>query len=124
MRQLQPITVEEIPHSIKKYVKQIEKVTFPKQGCTSDVGILHTAKGRYVLKRAKREKYRKWLYKEYYVLKNIRALADFQSPSAYKFVQTAVIDRSGGTCGDARYDMALAVRFEDGIFTGKDSVFF
>ncbi|WP_257146570.1 phosphotransferase family protein [Priestia megaterium] len=37
---------------------------------------------------------------------------------------TAVIDWSGGTCGDARYDMALAVRFEDGIFTGKDSVFF
>ncbi|MEH7213599.1 hypothetical protein V7079_16720 [Priestia megaterium] len=124
MRQLQPITVEEIPHSIKKYVKQIEKVTFPKQGCTSDVGILHTAKGRYVLKRAKREKYRKWLYKEYYVLKNIRALADFQSPSAYKFVQTAVIHWSGGTCGDARYDMALAVRFEDGIFTGKERASF
>lgn len=100
MRQLHPIIVEEIPHSIKKYVKQIEKVTFPKQGCTSDVGILHTAKGRYVLKRTKREKYRKWLYKEYYVLKNIQALTDFQSPRAYKFVQTAVIDRSGGPCGD------------------------
>lgn len=124
MKQLHPIIVEEIPHSIKKYVKQIEKVTFPKQGCTSDVGILHTAKGRYVLKRAKREKYRKWLYKEYYVLKNIQALADFQSPSAYKFVQTAVIDWSGGTCGDARYDMALAVRFEDGIFTGKERASF
>ncbi len=89
MRQLQPIIVEEIPHSIKKYVKQIEKVTFPKQGCTSDVGILHTAKRRYVLKRAKGEKYIKWLYKEYYVLKNIRALAECQSPIAYKFVQSA-----------------------------------
>ncbi|MED3855067.1 aminoglycoside phosphotransferase family protein [Priestia megaterium] len=214
-------------------------MTFPKQGCTSDAGILHTAKGRYVLKRAKGEKYRKWLYREYYVLKYIQALEDFQSPRAYKFVQTAeqsrllleffegktvreylekednekkrehvvyemgrllarihdaecpeplvskqpwvhrmlqeaqynlihykvdgnqqllkqlqkqnmicrkevlihgdytidnvlvhdgritaVIDWSGGTCGDARYDMALAVRFEDGIFTGKDSVFF
>ncbi|MDG0060945.1 hypothetical protein [Priestia sp. P5] len=95
MRQLHPIIIEEIPYSIKKYVKQMEKVTFPKQRCTSDVDILHTAKGRYVLKRAKREKYRKWLYKEYYVLKNIRALADFQSPSAYKFVLTAVIDWSG-----------------------------
>lgn len=31
----------------------------------------------------------------------------------------AVIDWSGGACGDARYDMALAVRFEDGIFTGS-----
>ncbi len=91
MRQLQPIPiiVEEIPDSIKKYVKQIEKVTFPKQGCTSDVGILHTAKGRYVLKRTKGEKYRKWLYKEYYVLKNIQALTDFQSSSAYKFVQNS-----------------------------------
>src|SRR6478609_3734535 len=187
VRQLQPIPiiVEEIPDSIKKYVKQIEKVTFPKQGCTSDVGILHTAKGRYVLKRTKGEKYRKWLYKEYCVLKNIQALTDFQSPRAYKFVQTAeqswllleffegktvreylekednekkreyivyemgrllarihgdytidnvlvhdgritaVIDWSGGTWGDARYDMALAVRFEDGIFTGKErSAFF
>ena len=124
MKQLHPIIVEEIPHPIKKYVKQIEKVTFPKQGCTSDVGILHTAKGKYVLKRAKGEKYRKWLYKEYYVLKNIRSLADFQSPSAYKFVLTAVIDWSGGACGDARYDMALAVRFEDGIFTGKERASF
>jgi len=86
---LHPIIIEEIPHSIKKYVKQIEKVTFPKQGCTSDVGILHTAQGRYVLKRSKGEKYRKWLFKEYYVLKNIRALAEYQSPNAYKFVQTA-----------------------------------
>lgn len=239
MEQLHPIIVEEIPHSIKEYVKQIEKVTFPKQGCTSDVGILHTAKGRYVLKRAKREKYRKWLYKEYYVLKNIRALEECQSPIAYKFVQTAeeswmlleffegktvreylekednekkrehvvyemghllarihnaecperlvskqpwihrmlqeaeynlthyevdgnqrllkqlqkqnmickqevlihgdytidnvlvhdgqitaVVDWSGGTLGDARYDMALAVRFEDGIFTGKERASF
>ncbi len=121
---MHPIIVEEISHSIKKYVKQIEKVTFPKQGCTSDVGILHTAKGKYVLKRTKGEKYRKWLYREYYVLKNIRALADFQSPSAYKFVQTAVIGWSGGTCGDARYDMSLAVRFEDGIFTGKERAAF
>ncbi|MDO6850277.1 fructosamine kinase family protein [Priestia megaterium] len=86
---MHPIIIEEIPHSIKKYVKQIEKVTFPKQGCTSDVGILHTAQGRYVLKRSKGEKYRKWLFKEYYVLKNIRALAEYQSPNAYKFVQTA-----------------------------------
>ncbi|MBU8687530.1 aminoglycoside phosphotransferase family protein [Priestia megaterium] len=68
---------------------KIEKVTFPKQGCTSDVGILHTAKGRYVLKRAKGEKYRKWLYKEYYVLDHIQELEGFQSPKAYKFVQTA-----------------------------------
>ncbi|MGG0510719.1 hypothetical protein [Priestia megaterium] len=121
---MHPIIVEEISHSIKKYVKQIEKVTFPKQGCTWDVGILHTAKGRYVLKRTKGEKYRKWLYREYYVLKNIRALADFQSPNAYKFVQTAVIGWSGGTGGDARYDMALAVRFEGGIFTGKERAAF
>lgn len=86
---MHPIIVEEIPDSIKKDVKQIEKVTFPKQGCTSDVGILHTAKGRYVLKRTKGEKYRKWLYKEYYVLKNIQALAECRSPIVYKFVQTA-----------------------------------
>lgn len=86
---MHPIIVEEIPHSIKKYVKQIEKVTFPKQGCTSDVGILHTANGRYVLKRAKGEKYRKWLFKEYYVLKNIKTLEKFPSPNACKFVQTA-----------------------------------
>ncbi len=64
-------------------------MTFPKQGCTSDVGILHTAKGIYVLKRAKREKYRKWLFKEYYVLENIKMLGKFRSPNAYKFVQTA-----------------------------------
>ncbi|MEK1831975.1 fructosamine kinase family protein [Priestia megaterium] len=64
-------------------------MTFPKQGCTSDVGILHTAKGRYVLKRTKGEKYRKWLYKEYYVLKKIQALAECRSPIVYKFVQTA-----------------------------------
>ncbi|MEK1831976.1 phosphotransferase [Priestia megaterium] len=36
----------------------------------------------------------------------------------------AVIDWSGGACGDARYDMALAVRFEDGIFTGKERACF
>ncbi|MCM3792252.1 MULTISPECIES: hypothetical protein [Priestia] len=121
---MHPIIVEEIPHSIKKYVKQIEKVTFPKQGCTSDVGILHTAKGRYVLKRAKREKYRKWLYKEYYVLKNIQALADFQSPSAYKFVQTAVIGWSGGTCGDARMIWPLLFALKAEFLPVKSALLF
>ncbi|MDY0940141.1 phosphotransferase family protein [Priestia megaterium] len=37
---------------------------------------------------------------------------------------TAAIDWSGGTCGDARYDMPLAVRFEDGTFTGKERAAF
>lgn len=37
---------------------------------------------------------------------------------------TAVIDWSGGTLGDARYDMALAVRFEDRIFTNKERAAF
>lgn len=52
-KDLNPIHINEIPTKIKECVNQIDSIRFPKQGCTSDVGILETGKGRFALKRTK-----------------------------------------------------------------------
>ncbi|MEH7384671.1 aminoglycoside phosphotransferase family protein [Bacillus sp. JJ1521] len=68
---MNPIQLTEIPDKIKEFVKHINSIRFPQQGCTSDVGILETEKGRYALKRAKNPLYRSWLKRETFVVSQL-----------------------------------------------------
>jgi aminoglycoside phosphotransferase (APT) family kinase protein len=61
---LEPIHMNEIPTEIKEYVGHIYSIRFPRQGYTSNVGIIETANGSYALKRTKGEFFGSWLGKE------------------------------------------------------------
>lgn len=50
---MQPIRINEIPIQIKDFAGTINSITFPRQGYTSDVGIIESQSGFYALKRTK-----------------------------------------------------------------------
>ncbi|MGG3560604.1 aminoglycoside phosphotransferase family protein [Neobacillus rhizosphaerae] len=61
---MEPIHLSEIPIEIKQYVGTIHSIRFPRQGYTSNVGIIDTSSGMYALKRTKGEILSSWLHKE------------------------------------------------------------
>ncbi|OCA85788.1 aminoglycoside phosphotransferase APH(3') [Bacillus sp. FJAT-27225] len=64
----EPIQLNEIPLEIKRYVGTIQSITFPRQGCTSDVVVIKSESGKYALKRTKNKLYSSWLTREVAVL--------------------------------------------------------
>ncbi|MBY6037746.1 aminoglycoside phosphotransferase family protein [Fictibacillus nanhaiensis] len=85
---MNPVTIDEIPLQFKNITGKINNMTFPKQGYTSDVGILHTDKERYVVKRAKGELFRTWLSQEASVLVAL-SVTDLSVPRLFHFVSDA-----------------------------------
>ncbi|WP_246938976.1 phosphotransferase family protein [Bacillus pinisoli] len=53
MRELKPILIDEIPISIKDCLNNIFSISFPRQGYTSDVGLIKSEQGSFALKRTK-----------------------------------------------------------------------
>ena len=84
---MKPIQLEEIPIVIKDYVKDIHSITFPRQGCTSDVGIIQSDNGRYALKRTKSPQFNAWLKKEIMVLRSLNKETSLPVPKVGKFVE-------------------------------------
>lgn len=80
-----PINVNEIPHEIIDYLDTVKDIKFPRQGHTSDVGIVESAKGSFVLKRTKGEQYCSWLSNEVNVLKYL-SNTKIPIPKVYRFV--------------------------------------
>lgn len=85
---LDPFQIKEIPQSIKKELGTIHNITFPRQGSTSNVGIVKCDKGLVVLKRATGQQYSEWLKKESTVLQ-VLAHTDLPVPSVYQFLEQA-----------------------------------
>ncbi|CAI6086999.1 phosphotransferase family protein [Cohnella sp. JJ-181] len=81
-----PIKVDEVPNEIIDHLGTIIDIRFPRQGHTSDVGIVEGAKGRFVLKRAKGEQYCSWLSNEVRVLKQLNN-TPLPVPEVYRFVE-------------------------------------
>ncbi|MEV5027761.1 phosphotransferase family protein [Paenibacillus sp. LPE1-1-1.1] len=81
-----PIKIHEIPHEIIDYLDVVTDIKFPRQGHTSDVGIVQSAKGRFVLKRTKGKQYCSWLSKEVCVLKYLNNTL-LPTPKVYRFVE-------------------------------------
>ncbi|ART75408.1 aminoglycoside phosphotransferase APH(3') [Sutcliffiella horikoshii] len=84
---MKPIQHEEIPAEIKEYVSNIHSITFPRQGCTSDVGIIQSDNGGYALKRTKTPQFNAWLKKEIMVLRYLNQETSLPVPKVEKFVE-------------------------------------
>jgi len=66
-----PIAEQEIPKKLVKIIGKVEKMTFPEQGCTSNVGIIKGENGVFVLKRSKGDRFAEWLEREAIILKSL-----------------------------------------------------
>ena len=90
---LKPIQLNEIPKEIVEYVGGVINIHFPRQGHTSNVGILNSKKGTFVLKRTKGNPFCTWLSKEAWVLKNLAASA-LPAPRLYYFIEQPLQNQS------------------------------
>jgi hypothetical protein len=63
--------LNEIPIAILDLVGEVKNLTYPRQGHTSDVCIIESDKGFFVLKRTKGERYCSWLSQEVFVLNSL-----------------------------------------------------
>lgn len=77
-------TIREIPEEILDDVGTIRTLCFPTQGHTSDVAVIKAARGTFVIKRAKGERFSVWLAREAKVLKALSA-ASLPIPAVYRF---------------------------------------
>ncbi|WP_404448628.1 phosphotransferase [Sutcliffiella horikoshii] len=83
---MQPINLQEIPTEIKNYIN-IQSIAFPRQGCTSDVGIITSDQGCFALKRTKKPQFNAWLKKEIMVLRCLKKETSLLVPRVEKFVE-------------------------------------
>ncbi|OBZ16450.1 phosphotransferase family protein [Bacillus sp. FJAT-26390] len=81
-----PINVHEVPHELIDFLGTIKEIKFPRQGHTSDVAIIDSTRGCYVVKRTKGEQYCSWLSKEVYVLNRLQNTM-LPIPKVYQLVE-------------------------------------
>lgn len=80
------ISMAEIPDEIMQRLGVVQQITFPRQGHTSDVGIIRSEQGNFVLKRTKGELYSAWLAEEVQVL-NLLSMTGIPFPKVFQFVE-------------------------------------
>ncbi len=83
---MQPIQISEIPNEIIQYVSRISSIRFPRQGYSSDVGIIESEGSLFALKRTKEALYYSWLNKEVFVLNCLSTKTKLPIPKVKKFV--------------------------------------
>ncbi|MCM3786236.1 phosphotransferase [Neobacillus mesonae] len=88
---MNPISKQEIPKEIMKQLGSISLISFPRQGHTSDVGIIDSTNGRYVLKRTKGRQYSEWLRRESYIL-DCLTYTSLRVPRNYSFIHREETD--------------------------------
>ncbi|MBD2846569.1 phosphotransferase [Paenibacillus sp. IB182496] len=81
-----PISQKDIPHEIIKELGAISNINFPRQGHTSDVGIIDSAKGLAVLKRTKGNQYSGCLRRESFILECL-SQTPIRVPDVLQFIQ-------------------------------------
>ncbi|AFH62512.1 aminoglycoside phosphotransferase APH(3') [Paenibacillus caseinilyticus] len=81
-----PLHPDEIHPDILKLLGEIHGVTYPRQGHTSDVGIIVTGKGSFVLKRTRGRRFSDWLRREAGVLEHLTRTA-LPVPKVYCFAE-------------------------------------
>ena len=84
---MQPIHIDEIPIEITEYLNKINSIRFPRQGYTSDVGLIENNQGCYALKRTKGELFCSWLNREISVLNCLTNQTKLPVPKVKKFVE-------------------------------------
>ncbi|MFD1032655.1 phosphotransferase family protein [Metaplanococcus flavidus] len=83
---MQPIQISEIPTEIKDYAGTIKSITFPRQGYTSNVGIIESQSGFYALKRTRGNLNNTSLNREVSVLNHLAA-TQLSVPKVHLFVE-------------------------------------
>lgn len=83
---LLPIHLNEVPKEIIDNLGIVKEINFPRQGHTSDVGIIESEQGSFIIKRTKGEQYCSWLTQEVRVLKCLRNTM-LPIPTVYQFVE-------------------------------------
>ena len=91
--ELQPIQISEIPTAIKDCAGAIKSITFPRQGYTSNVGIIESKSGFYALKRTQRTLSSSSLKREVSVLKHL-ADTKLPIPTVHQFVEQKTNNQS------------------------------
>ncbi|MCM3237370.1 aminoglycoside phosphotransferase family protein [Heyndrickxia oleronia] len=84
---MQPININEIPNEIMEDLNEIYSIRFPRQGYTSDIGLIESSRGLYALKRTKGKLFCSWLKREIIVLKCLTRETNLPVPKVKKFVQ-------------------------------------
>ncbi|WP_078392954.1 phosphotransferase family protein [Shouchella patagoniensis] len=84
---MRPFAINEIPNDIKHFVGRIDRIRFPRQGYTSDVGIIE-AKGHYfALKRTREPLYCSWLEQEVDILSLLSIKTTLPVPDVEVYVK-------------------------------------
>lgn len=78
------MNISDLPTEILSQIGEIQNITFPRQGHTSIVAILHTINKKYVIKRTENELYNEWLANEYRALQYL-SLTELQVPKVYAY---------------------------------------
>lgn len=87
MSKLPPIQIDEIPIEIKEYLNKINSISFPRQGYTSDVGIIKSDNGFFALKRAKGELFCSMLKREVFILNCLANKTKLPIPRVKKYLE-------------------------------------
>ncbi|SDO48530.1 phosphotransferase family protein [Alkalicoccus daliensis] len=90
---MQPIQIYEIPTEIKDFVGTIKSITFPRQGYTSNVGVIECKNGFFVLKRTKGMPNNTSLNREVSVLNHLAA-TNLPIPTVHQFVEQETNNQS------------------------------
>lgn len=78
--------LDQMPAALHEIAGPIQVVDVPEQGATSDVVILSSSNGRFVVKRASQPPYHEWLRREYEVLRSLSPHMDFV-PKPFGYVE-------------------------------------
>lgn len=82
-----PIQLNEIPIELKEYLNTIISIKFPRQGYTSNLGIIESDKGTFALKRTKGTLHRSMLKKEVSILKCLNEKTELPVPKVKKYIE-------------------------------------
>ena len=89
-----PISVEEIPSEIHMFLKKVNSMSFPRQGYTSNVGLIECDQGLYALKRTKGELNCALLKREVSVINCLTQKTKLPIPKVKKFVEQVSVKES------------------------------
>lgn len=79
-------TPSEIPDEIRTAIGKVQRLVLPAQGMTSEVAVVESASGTFVVKCARQPLFMNWLKQEYGVLKALEPLR-LPVPQAHVFVE-------------------------------------
>ncbi len=85
--QLSPINIDEIPTEIKEFLNKIISISFPRQGYTSNLGIIESDQGLFALKRTREKWFNSMLKKEVSILNRLNNETDLPVPKVKKFIE-------------------------------------